>query len=49
VLELHGNADTVLARKGIYGEHRIPDVDVLAGSGETETVHVEAGTKYILD
>ncbi|MFB6136330.1 MAG: class I SAM-dependent methyltransferase family protein [Halobacteriaceae archaeon] len=46
--DLHG-ADTVLARHGVSGEHREPDVEVVAGSGETETVHVEHGTKYALD
>ena len=48
LLELQG-ADTVLARQGIEGPHREPDVEVPAGSGDTETVHVEHGTKYALD
>jgi tRNA wybutosine-synthesizing protein 2 len=43
------DAETVLDRKGIDGEHREPDVEVVAGSGETETVHTEHGTKYALD
>ncbi len=43
------NAETVLDRFGIAGEHREPDVEVVAGSGDTETVHVEHGTKYALD
>jgi tRNA wybutosine-synthesizing protein 2 len=43
------NAETVLDRRGISGEHREPDVEVVAGSGETETVHAEHGTKYVLD
>ncbi|RBI63447.1 class I SAM-dependent methyltransferase family protein [halophilic archaeon] len=49
LLELHGEADTVLARGGISGEHREPDVTVVAGEGDTETVHVEHGTEYALD
>ncbi|MFB6110659.1 MAG: class I SAM-dependent methyltransferase family protein [Halodesulfurarchaeum sp.] len=49
LLELHRGADTVLARKGIAGEHREPDVEVVAGSGDTETVHTEHGTEYGLD
>jgi tRNA wybutosine-synthesizing protein 2 len=49
LLDLHGEADTVLARGGIAGQHREPDVEVLAGTGETETVHVEHGTRYALD
>ena len=49
LLELHGNADTVLARGGISGMRRDPATEVVAGVGETETVHVEHGTKYALD
>ena len=49
LLELHGNADTVLARGGISGTRRDPATEVVAGVGETETVHVEHGTKYALD
>ncbi|MFB6174176.1 MAG: class I SAM-dependent methyltransferase family protein [Halobacteriales archaeon] len=48
LLDLQG-ADTVLARRGIEGEHREPDVEVVAGSGRTETVHTEHGTRYALD
>ncbi|MGM0398934.1 MAG: class I SAM-dependent methyltransferase [Halobacteriota archaeon] len=49
LLDLHGEADTVLARGGIAGETRHPDVEVVAGSGDTETVHYEHGTAYALD
>ncbi len=49
LLELHGNADTVLARGGISGTRRAPATEVVAGTGETETVHVEHGTRYALD
>ena len=49
LLELHGGADTVLARKGISGEHREPSVRVVAGVGDTETVHREHGTTYAMD
>lgn len=49
LLELHGGADTVLAREGISGEHREPSVRAVAGAGNTETVHTEHGTKYALD
>ena len=48
LLDLQG-ADTVLARGGIDGPHREPDVAVVAGSGDTETVHAEHGTRYALD
>ncbi len=49
LLELHGEADTVLDDRGIDGAHREPDVEVVAGEGDTETVHVEHGTRYALD
>ena len=49
LLALHGEADTVLARHGISGTHREPDVEVIAGEGDTETVHREHGTEYALD
>ncbi|PSQ36792.1 class I SAM-dependent methyltransferase family protein [Halobacteriales archaeon SW_10_66_29] len=49
LLAMHGEADTVLAREGIDGEHREPSVTVLAGEGDTETVHREHGTTYALD
>jgi tRNA wybutosine-synthesizing protein 2 len=49
LLAMHGGADTVLARGGINGEHREPDVTVVAGEGDTETVHREHGTEYAMD
>ncbi|MEE6210730.1 class I SAM-dependent methyltransferase family protein [Salarchaeum sp. III] len=49
LLTLHREADTVLDRGPIDGEFRTPNVTVLAGSGDTETVHTEHGTKYALD
>ncbi|MFC7072681.1 class I SAM-dependent methyltransferase [Halovenus rubra] len=49
LLAMHGHADTVLAREGISGQHREPSVDVVAGVGDTETVHREHGTTYALD
>lgn len=49
LLELHGEADTVLARGGIDGTRRDPSGSVVAGSGDTETVHTEHGTTYALD
>ncbi|MFB6139876.1 MAG: class I SAM-dependent methyltransferase family protein, partial [Halosimplex sp.] len=49
LLALHGAADTVLARGPITGAHREPDVTVLAGEGDTETVHREHGTVYAMD
>jgi tRNA wybutosine-synthesizing protein 2 len=49
LLDLHGEADTVLARGGIDGTRRDPTAEVVAGTGDTETVHVEHGTKYAVD
>lgn len=49
LLEIHGGADTVLAREGISGPHREPEVRPVAGAGDTETVHTEHGTEYALD
>ena len=49
LLAMHGGADTVLAREGIDGPHREPSVEVIAGEGDTETVHHEHGTVYALD
>jgi tRNA wybutosine-synthesizing protein 2 len=49
LLDLHGNARTVLERRSIDGPHREPDVAVLAGSGETATVQREHGVEYALD
>ncbi|WP_121820950.1 class I SAM-dependent methyltransferase [Halostella salina] len=49
LLELHGAADTVVASEGVSGERREPSVRVVAGDGDTETVHTEHGTRYALD
>jgi tRNA wybutosine-synthesizing protein 2 len=49
LLALHGEADTVLARGGVAGPHREPTPEVVAGEGDTETVHVEHGTTYAMD
>jgi tRNA wybutosine-synthesizing protein 2 len=49
LLDLHREADTVLAHEGVSGEFREPSVSVVAGEGDTETVHTEHGTRYALD
>lgn len=49
LLELHRAADTVLATEGIAGRLREPRIRVVAGEGETETIHREHGTAYAMD
>src|SRR6056297_2784358 len=54
LLELHGEADSVLADEGIAndgtaGTYREPRTRLLAGSSDTETIHTEHGTQYGLD
>jgi len=49
LLDMHGGADTVIARKGISGRHREPEIEIIAGAGDTETVHREHGTSYAMD
>ncbi|WP_408959920.1 class I SAM-dependent methyltransferase [Natrinema sp. 74] len=54
LLELHGEADSVLADEGIKndgdaGTYREPRTRLIAGQRETETIHTEHGTKYGLD
>ena len=49
LLDLHGQANTVISVRRIAGAHREPTVDVVAGTGDTETVHREHGIEYGLD
>jgi len=49
LLELHGDADTVCVQTGVSGVRRTPTLRVIAGTGDTETVHAEHGTRYALD
>ena len=49
LLALVGGADTVLARESIGEPRGEPDPTVLAGEGDTETVHREHGIEYALD
>lgn len=49
LLALVGGADTVIDRGPIEGPHREPTVEVIAGEGDTETVHREHGTVYAMD
>ncbi|GAB7018905.1 class I SAM-dependent methyltransferase [Halostagnicola bangensis] len=54
LLEIHGEAESVLADEGVAndgtaGTYREPRTRLLAGHRDTETIHVEHGTKYGLD
>ncbi|WP_226482300.1 class I SAM-dependent methyltransferase [Natrinema amylolyticum] len=54
LLELHGEADSVLADEGIAndgaaGTYREPQTRLIAGDSDTETIHTEHGTRYGLD
>ncbi|QSX00792.1 class I SAM-dependent methyltransferase [Haloterrigena alkaliphila] len=54
LLERHGEADSVLADKGIAndgaaGTYREPRTRLIAGERDTETIHTEHGTRYGLD
>ncbi|APX97867.1 class I SAM-dependent methyltransferase [Natronorubrum daqingense] len=54
LLEIHGEADSVLADEGIAnggeaGTFREPKTRHVAGERETETIHTEHGTRYGLD
>lgn len=49
LLDLHGQTHTVVSIDAINGPHREPKTSIVAGAGETETIHTEHGTKYALD
>ncbi len=43
------SARVVAADRGVKGEYRVRDLDIIAGSGGTETVHTEYGIKLKVD
>ena len=49
ILDNFSQFRTVCLQKGISGEYRRPDVEVIAGSKDTETVHNELGCKFKID
>ena len=49
LLDLHGTADTVVEIDSLAGDRRLPSTRIVAGFGDTETVHTEHGTKYAMD
>lgn len=49
LLEIYPRCSTVLLDRGIGGQFREPDREVIAGLGTTETVHREDGVVFKLD
>jgi tRNA (guanine37-N1)-methyltransferase len=49
LLRLHPRARAVLAKGETTGDYRIRDMEMIAGSGSTETIHREHGCIYKLD
>jgi|Deesub1362B_J571_1020462.scaffolds.fasta_scaffold00013_48 tRNA wybutosine-synthesizing protein 2 len=49
LLKMYPKVKTVLRYLGLEGDMRIPKVEVIAGSGETETIVRENGCLYMLD
>ncbi len=49
LIELHSNCGTVIDVEDISGEMREPKIEVIYGSGETETIHRENGYIFELD
>jgi len=49
LLKMYPRAKTVLRYLGVEGDMRIPKVEIIAGTGETETVVKENGCLYMLD
>jgi len=50
VMEVNRNVKTVLVKAGaVCGEYRLREFEVIAGTGETETVYREHGCVYHLD
>jgi len=50
IMSVHNNVRTVLAKSGaVEGVYRLRAFEVIAGTGETETVHKEHGCAYHVD
>ena len=50
VLQVNRNVETVLAKAGlVQGKYRLRRLEVIAGTGKTEVVHMEYGCAYELD
>lgn len=49
IIKCHKNIKTVALDRGVEGERRLRDIEVIAGQGTTETVHREHGLTFVLD
>ncbi len=49
ILKAQPSARVVAADRGVKGEYRVRDLEIIAGSGPTETVHTEYGIKLKVD
>ncbi len=49
MLQVHSNLKTVALDRGVKGEYRIRDLEIIAGSTNTETIHTEYGLRFAVD
>ncbi len=49
IIEAHKNVNTVLEDKGVTGEYRIREVELLAGEDKRKTIHREYGAEFEID
>ena len=50
IINVHKQVHTVLAKSGaVEGVYRLREFEVIAGAGETETIHKEYGCSYYVD
>ena len=50
IMKVHKQVHTVLAKSGVVeGIYRLREFEVIAGAGETETIHKEYGCTYYVD
>lgn len=49
MLQAHKHLKTVALDRGVKGEYRIRDIEILAGSSNTETIHKEYGVRLAVD
>jgi tRNA (guanine37-N1)-methyltransferase len=49
ILETNKSVITVLSDEGVWGDHRVRNVEVIAGEENTKTYHKEFGMKFAID